>query len=175
MVDTMSVETKRLLLRPYTMDDLDFFASLWADPAVVRYIGEGVTRNRKEAGEGLERIIEGYASGYGLLAAWHKEEKRLIGHVGLIQQEVDGKREIELGYWLARNFWGQGLATEAALALRDHAFNALGLKRIISLIQPGNAASIAVAERVGMELERHATFKGQAVCIYSRQAGHGQR
>lgn len=77
------------------------------------------------------------------------------------------KSEIELGYWLARDFWGQGLAAEVALALRDEAFNAYNLNRIISLIQPGNAASIAVAIRVGMELEQIANFKGQTVCMYS--------
>lgn len=167
------IETNRLLLRPYSMNDLDFFTSLWADPKVVRYIGEGVTRDRGEAEERLQRIIVGYESGYGLLAASHKTEKRLVGHVGLVRQEVDGKREIELGYWLACEFWGQGLATEAALALRDHAFDVLGRNRIISLIQPGNAASIAVAERVGMKLERQATFKGQSVCIYSMHAHNG--
>lgn len=69
----MRIEANRLLLCPYSMDDLDFFASLWADPVVVRYIGEGVTRQREEAGERLERIIAGYESGYGLLAAWHKK------------------------------------------------------------------------------------------------------
>lgn len=142
---------------------------------MVHYIGEGVTRSRDEAAERLRRIIEGYESGYGLLAMWHKQQQRLAGHAGLVRQVVGGKDEIELGYWLARDFWGQGLAREAALALRDHAFNTLGLKWIISLIQPGNTASIAVAERAGMKLERHATFKGQAVCIYSMHADAGQR
>lgn len=163
----IELETDRLLLRPYTMDDLDFFAALWADTEVVQYIGEGVTRNLDEADERLRRLIAGYESGFGLLAAWHKTEKRLAGHAGLVRQEVDDHAEIELGYWLARVFWGQGLATEAALALRDHAFHGLGLNRLISLIQPGNTASIAVASRVGMKLERNAQFKGQAVCIYS--------
>ncbi|WDL99627.1 GNAT family N-acetyltransferase [Alicyclobacillus sp. ALC3] len=163
----MELETGRLLLRPYTMDDLDFFASLWEDPEVVRYIGEGVTRTRAEAEDRLRRIMDGYASGYGLLAMWHTQNRRLVGHAGLVRQEVDGKSEIELGYWLARDSWGHGLATEAAVALRDHAFNDISLHRIISLIQPANAASIAVAERVGMKLEREATFKGQAVCVYS--------
>ncbi|MHB1684159.1 MAG: GNAT family N-acetyltransferase [Bacilli bacterium] len=59
------LETDRLLLRPYSMGDLDFFASLWTDPEVVRFIGEGVTRNRNEAEERLKRIIAGYESGYG--------------------------------------------------------------------------------------------------------------
>lgn len=166
------LETARLLLRPYTMGDLDFFASLWADPEVVRFIGAGVTRNRNEAEERLQRIIGGYESGYGLLSAWHKLEKRLVGHAGLVRQTVDGVDEIEIGYWLARDFWGQGLATEAALALRDHAFIALDLDRIISLIQPGNAASIAVAERIGMKLERNVNFREQLVCIYSIQRQH---
>lgn len=165
--EMMEFETDRLILRTYTMDDLDFFASLWADPEVIRFIGEGVTRSLPEAEERLKRIITGYDSGFGLLAAWHKVEKRLTGHAGLVRQEVDGRNEIELGYWLARDFWGQGLATEPALALRDHAFTTLGLHRIISLIEPGNAASIAVAERVGMHHEQDVVFRRQQLRVYS--------
>jgi len=118
------------------------------------------------AEERLQRIIAGYESAYGLLAAWHNIEKRLVGHAGLVRQEVDGRNEIELGYWLARDFWGHGLATEAALVLRDHAFTALDLDRIISLIQPGNAASIAVSERVGMQYEKVVDFHGKQVRVY---------
>jgi len=162
----MELETDRLILHIYTMDDIDFFAALWSNPEVVRFIGEGVTRSREEAEVRLQRIIEGYESGYGLLAVWHKAEKQLVGHAGLVRQMVDGVNEIELGYWLARDFWGQGLATEAALALRDYAFNVLGLAQIISLIQPGNAASIAVAERVGMYWEKVVDFHGKQVKVY---------
>ncbi|WP_169787881.1 GNAT family N-acetyltransferase [Alicyclobacillus ferrooxydans] len=161
------LETERLILRPYSKDDLDFFTSLWADREVVRYIGNGITKTPDEAKLRLEQIITGYDTGYGLLAAWHREKHLLVGHAGLVEQHVDGANEIELGYWLARDFWGYGLATEAAAALRDRAFHVLGLERIISIIQADNKASIAVAERVGMELERQTTFKNQSVCIYS--------
>lgn len=161
------LETKRLLLRPYTTEDAGFFAELWADKEVVRYIGEGVTRTKREAEQGLQRIIDGYQSGFGLLGVWNKEEKCLIGHAGLVKQEVEQQNEIELGYWLARRFWGQGFATEAALVLRDHAFYTKNLSRIISLIQPANTASIAVATRVGMKHDRDVQFRGLLVSVYS--------
>ena len=82
-------------------------------------------------------------------------------------QEVEGRREVELGYMVARARWGRGLATEAALALRDHALGPLGLTRLISLIQPANAASVAVARRAGMHLEREVDFQGQQALVYA--------
>jgi RimJ/RimL family protein N-acetyltransferase len=79
---------------------------------------------------------------------------------GFFHQEIDGTSEIEIGYRLHPNYWNKGLATEAAQAVRDHAFRDLNLSRLISLIHPENAASRRVAEKIGLQLERKTVFEG---------------
>ena len=75
---------------------------------------------------------------------------------------------MEVAYLLAREFWGQGLATEAARAIVRYAFDRLGLSRLICLIDPANQASIGVARRIGMTLERRAEDESGPVLVYSR-------
>jgi ribosomal-protein-alanine N-acetyltransferase len=74
-------------------------------------------------------------------AVLSRADNQLIGYCGSFHQEVDGTNEIEIGYRLHPNYWNKGLATEAAQAVRDHAFRDLNLPRVISLIHPENAAS----------------------------------
>jgi RimJ/RimL family protein N-acetyltransferase len=71
-----------------------------------------------------------------------------------MHEQLDGELELEIGWTIVRELWGQGYATEAALACRDHALGELGRDRVISLIAPENAASIRVAEKIGETLER---------------------
>jgi RimJ/RimL family protein N-acetyltransferase len=83
---------------------------------------------------------------------------------------VDGAREIELGYSIKRARWGQGFAPEAAIACRDHAFEVLGLRRLISIIHPDNVPSQAVARKVGMRHEKDTQLSGLPQRIYSLDA-----
>jgi RimJ/RimL family protein N-acetyltransferase len=92
---------------------------------------------------------------------------QLIGYCGFFHQEVDGTNEIEIGYRLHPSYWNKGLATEAAQAVRDHAFRDLNLPRVISLIHPENAASRRVAEKMWMQLERKTVFKGFPVLVFA--------
>ena len=97
---------------------------------------------------------------------WPVEETatgRVVGHCGILDKELDGRAVYELVYVLAREAWGRGLATEAAAALRDYAFAALGLDRLVSLIEPGNTASERVARKVGMVLEQETVRPGGRV------------
>jgi RimJ/RimL family protein N-acetyltransferase len=80
---------------------------------------------------------------------------------------VNGKQEIELGYRFVKEVWGQGYATESALACKDYGFNELKFTRLISLIDPENMASIKVAEKVGLTLEEKTTFHDHDVLVYS--------
>ncbi|SEN35645.1 GNAT family N-acetyltransferase [Lihuaxuella thermophila] len=161
------IETKRLQFRPYQWTDLDFLASLWANPDVVRYIGNGKTKNIEEIRALFPAWVKRSQSGFGLQVAVLKESGEPIGHAGLIRQEVDGKHEWEIGYWLAKKYWGQGFATEAALGFRDHAVQQLGISRVISIIQPANHASIHVAQKIGMVKEKETIFRSVPVLIYS--------
>ena len=89
-----------------------------------------------------------------------RENGKLIGYCGFFLQMVDGVEEFEIGYRLDPEYWGRGMATEAARAVRDHAFRDLRAARVISLILPENFASRRVAEKNGMRLEKETTFRG---------------
>lgn len=96
-----------------------------------------------------------------------KETAVPIGHAGLVRQQVDGKEEIEIGYWLLPAYWRKGYAKEAAVAFRDYGFQALRLKKLISLINPDHPASIFVARKTGLSYEQTASFHGKDVLVYA--------
>lgn len=92
--------------------------------------------------------------GFGLWATIHKATEQFIGRCGLIPWTLEGQKEVEVAYLLDKAYWGQGLATEVAEAIRDYGFTQLGLSRLICLIDPGHYASRRVAEKIGMTLEQ---------------------
>jgi RimJ/RimL family protein N-acetyltransferase len=160
------LQTPRLVLREFTPGDADALAQVLSDPETMRYYPAPYDR------AGIEQWIERNRRRYhdddvGLWAMELKETHELIGDCGIILQQVDGERLYEIGYHLRRDFWGQGLATEAAAACRDWAFGNLKTTRVISLIRPENQPSRRVAERVGMTLWKEVNFRGLAHCVYS--------
>ncbi|MGA4718678.1 GNAT family N-acetyltransferase [Fictibacillus nanhaiensis] len=162
------MQTERLKFRPYTTEDFSFFASLWSDPDVVQFIGKGVTRSEEEARKSFEEwLLPGYREGRGLFLIEHRESLVPIGHAGIVQQTIDGKKEFEIGYWLAKEYWGSGYATEAAVYFKNYAVQELGISRLICLIQRKNNKSISVASRLGMTLLKEATFNTIPVDVYS--------
>ena len=152
---TTILETKRLILRHLVLDDLDELFTLYQDPEIRRYFPDGV-KNYDDTREELEWHMNGHPEHpeLGLWATIHKETGKFIGRCGLLPWEIDGKLEIEVAYLLDRNFWHQGLATEAATGILKYAFGNLNLSRIICLMDPENIASQKVAQRIGMKLER---------------------
>ena len=80
---------------------------------------------------------------------------------------LGGRREIEIGWWLAVNYWGRGLATEAARAVMSAAFRRYGLRRVVAVAMPENWASRSVMRNIGMDYEREATRRGFEVVVYS--------
>jgi ribosomal-protein-alanine N-acetyltransferase len=159
------LETSRLLLRRFTQNDLDALADLMSDAQFMRFSTGAFSRAQTEAF--LERIFAGYRDDQpSQFAVIHRADKKLIGYCGFFRQLVDDVEEIELGYRLDSKYWNQGLATEAARAVRDHAFKDLKLDHIISLIHPDNVASRRVAEKVGMVPEKKTTFKGFPTIVF---------
>jgi RimJ/RimL family protein N-acetyltransferase len=152
---TTILETPRLLLRHLVMDDLDELFVLYSDPEIRRYFPEGVL-NYDDTKEELEWHMNGHPRHpeLGLWATVHKKTGKFIGRCGLLPWEIDGKLEIEIAYLLDKNFWHQGLATEASNGIMKYAFEKLNLSRLICLIDPDNVASQRVAERIGATLER---------------------
>jgi RimJ/RimL family protein N-acetyltransferase len=166
----MRIETERLILRRFELADLDELAPIMADPDVMRFSKDGPwTRERTQ--HFLEGCLEDYSEdrwGFGRLALVHKADGRLIGFAGLARfDDVGGAPEVEIGYRLHSEYWGRGLATEAAAATRDHGFKDLGIPRLISMIEPENVASIRVAEKIGMTCEKEIEKWGLRVLVYS--------
>lgn len=165
----MELRTARLVLREPTDDDADAFAEASTDPEVMRYIGGGGVGSR----DGSLNAIRRYRSfweqdGLGTFVLERRADGVVIGRTGLqawnpvdwctgARSEIGATAEIEIGWMLARRHWGQGYATEAALAVRDWAFGEVGLERLISLIHPDNRASIRVAEKIGERYDSDVT------------------
>jgi ribosomal-protein-alanine N-acetyltransferase len=153
------IETERLLVRlPKAEDALDL-AVAYADPEVMRYMDDGSTVTLAEVEAGIERWIERWESwGMSMCSLQRREDGRVLGRAGFAHWDPEtwefGGDEIELGWLLAREHWGYGYATEAALALRDWAAAERGLTRLTSHIRHENDRSARVAERIGERYER---------------------
>lgn len=159
------LRTRRLVLRAFVEHDLDAYASMCADPQVMRHIGAGGPIERGLAWRQMAMFVgEWTLHGYGTWAIESREEGRLLGRVGFLCPP--GWPETELGWLLARDAWGLGYAGEAALAAREHGCERLGLCRPISLIRPENARSIALAERLGATLESRIAMAGGEALVY---------
>jgi RimJ/RimL family protein N-acetyltransferase len=160
------LETPRLQLREFTPEDADALALVLSDPETMRYYP--VPYDRAGVEQWIERNRQRYQDdGVGLWAMELKKTQELIGDCGIIRQQVEGESFYEIGYHLRRDFWGQGLATEAAVACRDWGFAHLKTSRLISLIRPENLPSRRVAERIGMTVWKEVNWRGLTHCVYS--------
>ena len=163
---TFLLETRRLGLRPLTSDDLDFVALMLSDAQVMRHYPRRYTR--EESSEWIDRQLARYArDGHGLWLVEDRVSGEPVGQVGLCTQFVDDEAIPEVGYLLHHRWWGKGLATEAASAVRDWAFDRGGYSRVISLIRRVNGPSRRVALRIGMELWKEALHAGTPHDVFS--------
>lgn len=163
------IETERLVLRELDENDVDALASMYADPEVMRWIGTGGVRSREDARRSIEKQRDEYDErGYGEWATIRRDTGEMVGLCGLIRwPHIDGAEEIEVAYMLARAAWGLGFATEAASAIRDWGLRELHRDRLVSLIYHDNAASIAVARKVGMHWEKDVSLSKDPVAMYT--------
>jgi [ribosomal protein S5]-alanine N-acetyltransferase len=160
------IETPRLRMRPFTPDDLDLLAPIFADAEMMRFYPIPFTRER--TAEWIAWCIRSYSErGHGLWALERKEDGLFLGDCGLISQLIEGQDEIEIGYHVRRDCWGRGYATEAALACRDYAFGTLGAAQVASIVDPLNLASRRVAERVHQTMRLFTWHKNnREMCLY---------
>ena len=150
----MMIATARLALRDLAPDDLDDLAAMFDDEEVMRWIGGGGVLGRDVAEGMIERQRRHYAErGWGQWGTVERATGRMIGVCGLIPwPSMGGREELEVAYLLARDAWGKGFVTEAALAIRD--FGVTIRPDLVSLIYPENVASINVARKLGMAWEK---------------------
>jgi RimJ/RimL family protein N-acetyltransferase len=141
------LETERLIMRGPGAQDFEPFAAMMADPDVARYIAPA-PMERTDAWRALSSAIGHWSMrGYGGWTVVNKSDGAFVGRVGMIHPE--GWPGLEIGWTLAKAFWGKGLATEAASAAMRYAFLTQPVARLISNIDPKNVASQAVAQRLG--------------------------
>jgi RimJ/RimL family protein N-acetyltransferase len=159
-----TLETERLQLRQFTIDDLDAIRESVTDPEVMRYLG-GTLSKSWEFWRSLASLVGHWQlRGYGIYAVEEKSSGALVGRVGLLNPV--GWPSIEIAWTLARPHWGKGYATEAAAAVARIGFGVLEAERLISLIDPQNLASQKVAERLGAVREGTTDFFGSDTPAY---------
>jgi RimJ/RimL family protein N-acetyltransferase len=159
------LETDRLELRELTPADLGFVAEMVGDAETMRFYPHRFTP--LEARQWLQRQLDRYdRDGHGLWLVIERESGQRVGQVGLAMQDVEGAKQPEIGWLIHRRYQRRGFATEAGLAVRDHAFGSMGLGWVISLIRPVNEPSQGVAKKVGMVAERETDFHGYRHLVF---------
>ncbi|TCI26893.1 MULTISPECIES: GNAT family N-acetyltransferase [unclassified Exiguobacterium] len=167
-MNLVELQSERLRLEPYTISDFYFVKSLLQDPRVMRFISpDGKPYTDEQTIEWFERQLARYTTGRqtGLLKLMTHHSDEPIGHAGTLLHELDGKIELEVGYWLAPKHWHMGYGREAAARLMQHAFEE-GEKDIISLIHPDNVPSQCVAKSNGLRWDRDTEHGGMIVSVY---------
>ncbi|HET6158313.1 MAG TPA: GNAT family N-acetyltransferase [Dongiaceae bacterium] len=147
----ITLHTPRLILRPWRDEDSDAFAAMFEDPAVMAFLL--ATQGRAAIDALIVRIRQHFAEhGFGWWAAEVPGVAPFIGFIGLarISREAHFTPAVEVGWRLARPYWGQGYATEGARAALDFGFSQLRLDEIVSLTVPANRRSWRVMQRIGM-------------------------
>ena len=178
-----TIETERLRLRPWSAADVDPYAEIIGNPEVLRYFGSGQRYRLKRA---AARVVATFSNlearrairkleahwerfGFGEWAIEERETGRLVGQVGLHHHAdwLEDPTKVEVGWLLARGVWGRGYATEGALASLEHAFERVGLDRVVSIAVTANTRSLRVMERIGLSLVGRTVWHGSDVTWYA--------
>ena len=167
----LPIETDRLILRQMKFDDVDDLLGIFSDPETMKYFNIVFDRSRMETW--LHRNLEHHAKyGYSLYSVILKNNRWLIGDCGLETTEIEGRLVVGIGYDFLREFWNNGYATEAAMAVKDYGFSRFGFRKLYSWINPENIASQRVAEKIGMTLEKKVLRDKKTYAIFSvRRSG----
>lgn len=165
-----TIETPRMILRPFQAADAPVLYTWVSDPEVMRFMPTATGRDHslEQTSARVARYMS-YQERYGF-SRWlifDRESGEAIGDAGLLM--MNGTDEIELGYRFAKPWWGQGRATEVAAAWLDYAFNTLNIPAIIAFAEPENRASIHVMEKLGMQFLRMDAISGKMEVVYGIQ------
>lgn len=161
------IETDRLLIRPFKMEDIEPSYIMNLDAEVSRYTGDGGIVSKKEIERRIvENVFGDYQKhGFGRLAVELKNENKFIGFTGL--KYLEDMDEVDLGYRFMKEYWGKGIATESAQACVNLGFNTLGLNKMIAMVLPENSGSIRVLEKLHFEYEKEIIEDNQLAKVYS--------
>ncbi|MBD1807247.1 GNAT family N-acetyltransferase [Microcoleus sp. FACHB-SPT15] len=160
------IETERLLLRQFTMDDLDDLYFIYSHPDLSKYLSNEQPLRLDQTRAAINSIIESWQQHkFGVWAVVYKKHRKLIGHCGL--KFLENTPEVQIGYLLLKDYWRRGFGTEAAAAVLKYGFDVVKLERIVAIAKPENIASRRVMEKVGMKYEKDAYFYENDVVYYS--------
>jgi [ribosomal protein S5]-alanine N-acetyltransferase len=159
-------ETARTLIRPLSMDDVPALAKILGDPEVMKHSVRGVC-DEVATRQFVESCLACYEShGVGPWALIEKDTATLVGFCGVGPEQVGEAEEINLGYRLARRYWGRGFATESVCAVLAYAFGTRAFDSVVVIIEPDHVASLRVAEKAGFRNFREVAFHGKKVRLY---------
>ncbi|MBP8822348.1 MAG: GNAT family N-acetyltransferase [Flavobacteriales bacterium] len=160
------VTTERLAFRHPVMEDCSWWMEYLDNAEAIRFMPFTVG-SKADCEFFIQRSLDRIArDGSCLNVITDHGTNKPVGMIGLLTQEVDGVAELEIGYHLLPSAWGHGYATEAAMACKAFVIRHALAPSVVSLIDPGNFASQAVARRNGMELERLGTHRGEPVMVF---------
>jgi ribosomal-protein-alanine N-acetyltransferase len=166
----MEIETERLRLRQYALEDVDEQLRIISEPEFLRHMGPNFRPTRDKVLVGFGRIAEHWLRlGYGQWAMELKASGRLVGYCGL--RHLVPTDEVELLYGADRAYWGRGLVTEAARASLRYGFGRVGLARVMAVTDKENLGSRRVMEKCGMRYERDAVYFDLPVVYYAVDRG----
>ena len=166
------LETQRLMLRPWTSADLEPLETICSDHRVMQFVGDGRPWSLVQTQSFLDRAVAHWREhGFCQWPLFLKADASLIGFCGFVPSQGGA----EIGWRLACQHWGRGLATEAADAVLRHGFETLGLQRVTATVQSGNRSSLRVIEKLGMRHEGTIQRNGREVVLYAITSASGGR
>jgi RimJ/RimL family protein N-acetyltransferase len=162
------LQSERLMTRKLVFEDHKIWTAYFEDPENCKFFPNVFNENPEErairwVNKGLLRYQE---QTYGLQALIHKETGAFIGQCGLLLQEIDSQKELEVGYHILRKYWGQGYAPEAARLFLKYAFDHKLAESVISIIHVDNIKSQRVADKNGLKREKETQWNGYHVAVY---------
>ena len=157
------IETPRLLLREFSINDDEKFFELNTDPEVLKYTGDKPFSSLEEAKLFLVNYSDYGVNGYGRWAVINKSDNKFIGWCGL---KLNEENMVDLGFRFFRREWNKGYATEAAKTSLNYGFEILNLEKIIGRASIDNKASIRVLEKIGMQFWKKQQVEGLHEAVY---------
>lgn len=161
------IETERLLLRPFTLNDIKPSHEMNKDAEVSKFTGDGGVVSEQEIERRIKEDVLGdyIKHGFGRLAVELKSEKKFIGFAGL--KYLEDLKEVDLGYRFMSKYWRKGIATEAAIACVNLGFTALNLNKLIAMVLPQNTASINVLNKLKFKFTKNIIEDGETANLYT--------
>lgn len=166
----MILESKRLIIRPYTPEDVQKLYGILSDPETMAFWPKPFSLSQVE--DWIQhRGLEKYGDGIGRCGVYLRETGELVGDAGIVNQILDGKPEYDLGYIIHAKYWGHGYGGEAAAEIMRYGFEELRLPRLCANMPAEHISSRKVAEKLGMQLEKefiNTRNRDVLTCLYSK-------